>query len=74
MREYSFTVKGGDEVEVVRTIVQGCRRVFAFCIGAVIMLSALVGLVFLYGLLIDGAIKAAVMALAACAVYVMLFL
>lgn len=38
------------------------------------MLSALVGLVFLYGLLIDGAIKAAVMALAACAVYVMLFL
>jgi len=61
-------------MEVVQTIVQGCRRVFAFCIGVGIMLSALVGLVFLYGLLIDGAIKAAVMALAACAVYVMLFL
>ena len=61
-------------MEVVQTIVQGCRRVFAFCIGVGIMLSVLVGLVFLYGLLIDGAIKAAVMALAACAVYVMLFL
>ena len=61
-------------MEVVQTIVQGCRRVFAFCIGVGIMLSALVGLVFLYGLLIDGAIKAAVMALAACAVYVMLIL
>lgn len=69
-----LSVKGGDEMEVVQTIVQGCRRVFAFCIGAVIMLSVLVGLVFLYGLLIDGAIKTATLAVAAYAVYALLFL
>nr|WP_314808942.1 hypothetical protein [uncultured Selenomonas sp.] len=60
-------------MEVVRTIVQGCRRVFAFCIGVGIMLL-LVGLAFLYGLLIDGAIKTATLAVAAYAVYAMLFL
>lgn len=61
-------------MEVVQTIVQGCRRVFAFCIGVALMLSVLVGLAFLYGLLIDGAIKAATLAVAAYAVYAMLFL
>lgn len=61
-------------VNVIRAIVQGCRRVFAFCIGAVIMLSVLVGLAFLYGLLIDGAIKTATLAVAAYAVYALLFL
>ena len=61
-------------MEVVQAIAQGCKRVAALCIGAAIMLSALVGLVFLYGLLIDGAIKTATLAVAAYAVYAMLFL
>lgn len=61
-------------MEVIQTIVQGCRRAAALCIGAALMLSALVGLAFLYGLLIDGAIKTATLAVAAYAVYAMLFL
>ena len=69
-----LSMKGGDEMEVVQTIVQGCKRVAALCIGAAIMLSVLVGLAFLYGLLIDGAIKTATLAVAAYAVYALLFL
>lgn len=67
-------MKGGDEMEVVRAIARRCRETLEFCIGAVAILAAFVLLVLLYDFLIDGAIKAAVMALAACAVYVMLFL
>ena len=58
-------------MEVIRAIVRRCRETLEFCIGAVTILAAFV---LLYDFLIDGAIKAAVMALAACAVYVMLFL
>ena len=58
-------------MEVVRAIARRCRETLEFCIGAVAILAAFV---LLYDFLIDGAIKAAVMALAACAVYVMLFL
>jgi len=61
-------------MEVVRAIARRCRETLEFCIGAVAILAAFVLLVLLYDFLIDGAIKAAVMALAACAVYMVLFL
>ncbi|EJP30161.1 hypothetical protein HMPREF1147_2089 [Selenomonas sp. FOBRC9] len=61
-------------MEVIRAIARRCRAVVTFCIGAIAMLAVLVALVFLYGLLIDGAVKGAAMALAAYAVYAILFL
>lgn len=69
-----LSVKGGDMVKMIRGIMRGCRTVVEFCIGAVAMLAVLLLLVVLYGLLIDGAIRMAAVALAAYAVYLILFI
>ena len=61
-------------MEVIRAIARRCRETLEFCIGAVAILGAFVLLVLLYDFLIDGAIKTATLAVAAYAVYALLFL
>jgi hypothetical protein len=62
-------MKGCDVMKVVRAIVQRCRTALKFCISTVAMMALFLIFVVLYGILVDRAIRIAVLALAVYAVY-----